>query len=185
MKHPLHNGTHVDAPYHFYDAGATIDTVPLADFVYTKPLIIQKRLAKGELLQAEDLAAAGPMLRSADILLLSTGYYALRTATSTYVDDFPALSAEAARMIRTELLNVRAVAIDTLSIESCTQGPRTGFLVHKTLLDGRAYSMRPLLIFEDVNIGAIIGKAVSRIYAFPLRFARLEASPVSMVAEVL
>ena len=28
-----HNGTHVDAPYHFIDSGATIDQVPLEKFV--------------------------------------------------------------------------------------------------------------------------------------------------------
>ncbi|MGA2614360.1 MAG: cyclase family protein [Spirochaetia bacterium] len=184
MRHPLHNGTHVDAPYHFYDAGRTIDQIPIDDFIFDKPLVIRKKLAKGGLLQVEDLEAAGPMLRTADILLLSTGYHAVRNDAAKYVDDFPALSVEAARMIRTGLLNVKAVAIDTLSIESCTQGPASDFVVHKTLLDGNAYATRPLLIFEDVNMGPILGKAISRIYAFPLRLVRLEASPVNMVAEV-
>jgi kynurenine formamidase len=136
------------------------------------------------LLQPEDLEAAGPMLRSADILLLCTGYHAFRADSSTYVDDFPALSPEAARIIRTDLLNVKAVAIDTLSIESCTRGPKTGFVVHKTLLDGGMYRTRPLLIFEDVNMGPILQKSISRIYAFPIRLLGLEASPVNIIAEV-
>ena len=89
--------------------------------------------------------------------------------TAIYVDDFPALSIEAAEMIRTDLLNVKAVAIDTLSIESCTRGPKSGFAVHKTLLDGEMYRTRPLLIFEDVNMGPILEKSISRIFAFPLR----------------
>ena len=153
VKHPLHNGTHVDAPRHFYDEGRTIDQIPIADFVYSTPLLIRKTLHKGGLLQPEDLEASGPLLHTADILLLCTGYHACRADASAYVDDFPALSHEAARMIRTDLLNVTAVAIDTLSIESCTRGPKTGFVVHKTLLDGSLYRTRPLLVFEDVNMG--------------------------------
>ena len=184
VRHPLHNGTHVDAPSHFYDGGRSIDQIPIADFIFSRPLVIRKNLAKGELLQPEDLAASGSMLRSADILLLCTGYHACRAATAIYVDDFPALSIEAAEMIRTDLLNVKAVAIDTLSIESCTRGPKAGFAVHKTLLDGDLYRTRPLLIFEDVNMGPILEKTISRIFAFPLRLAGLEASPVNMIAEV-
>jgi kynurenine formamidase len=48
-------------------------------------------------------------------------------------------------MIRSDLLNVKTVAIDTLSIESCTRGPKAGFVVHKTFLDGDMYRTRPLL----------------------------------------
>jgi kynurenine formamidase len=184
VRHPLHNGTHVDAPCHFYDGGRTIDQIPIADFIFSRPLLIRKNLPKGGLLQPEDLEASGPMLRFADILLLCTGYHALRANTSTYVDDFPALSPEAARMIRSDLLNVKAVAIDTLSIESCTRGPKSGFVVHKSLLDGSMYRTRPLLIFEDVNLGPILEKTISRIFAFPLRLLGLEASPVNMIAEV-
>ena len=87
-------------------------------------------------------------------------------------------------MIRTDLLNVTAVAIDTLSIESCTRGPKTGFVVHKTLLDGSLYRTRPLLVFEDVNMGPILEKKITRIYAFPIRLVGLEASPVNIIAEV-
>jgi arylformamidase len=184
IRHPLHNGTHVDAQFHFYDGGKTIDQIPLEDFVYDAPLVIQKNLAKGGLFRREDLEASGPMLRSADILFLCTGYHACRADASIYTDDFPALSIDAARMIRTELLNLKAVAIDTLSVESCTQEPKSSFVVHKTLLDGDMYKTRPLLIFEDVNVGLIVGREIRRIFAFPLRLVGLEASPVNMIAEL-
>ncbi len=185
IHHPLHNGTHVDAPFHFDDDGLTIDQLPVESFVFRQPLLIRKDLGRGGLISTQDLESAGPGLRTADILLLCTGYGVRRSEASVYIDDFPALSIDAARMIRTELLNVRAVAIDTLSIESCTQGPRTSNAVHRTLLSSRQYKTRPLLIFEDVNVAAVVGRSVSRILAFPLRFEGLEASPVNIVAEVL
>jgi arylformamidase len=184
VRHFLHNGTHVDAPFHFYDKGLTIDQVPVEKFFYAKPLVVQKKLSSAGLIQVDDLKAAGKALFNADILLFITGYYALRTDKSIYAGDFPSLSREAAEYIRTELLHVKAVAIDTLSIESCVLGPEKDFAVHKTLLDGDLYPTRPLLIFEDVNMGAIANHKIERIYAFPIRFVGLDGSPASMVAEV-
>jgi arylformamidase len=184
VKHFLHNGTHVDAPFHFYDKGLTIDQVPVEKFCYSKPLMIQKKLSSGGLILVDDLMTAGKTLFEADILLLMTTYYKFRNEKSIYEGDFPALSREAAEFIRAELLNLKAVAIDTLSIESCVMGPKLNFIVHKTLLDGDLFSTRSLLIYEDVNMGAILNQKIERIYAFPIRFVGLDGSPASMVAEV-
>ena len=184
MHHYLHNGTHVDAPFHFYTQGKTIDLVPLDDFIYTKPLLLQKNLGKGKMWQPEDLKKAGPELIEADILFLCTGYYKLRQDAAIYCDDFPSLSWEAAKMLRSELPLLKAVAIDTLSIESCILGPQKDFRVHKTLLDGDLYAERPILIYEDVNMAPILNQSIHRVFAFPLRLVGLDASPVNIVAEV-
>ena len=185
ITHFLHNGTHVDAPFHFYDSGATIDQIPIEDFVFERPLVIQKPLKKSELIQLEDLTSCGDEIKKADILFFYTGYCDLRDDGKVYTDDFPAVSEGAARYIRTELLNVRAVAIDTLSVESATLAPQNDFMVHKTFLDGGLFETRPLLLYEDVNVGKIVNEKVKRIYAFPLRLKGLDASPVTIVAETV
>jgi arylformamidase len=184
IKHYLHNGTHVDAPFHFYDKGLTIDQVAIENFAYSKPVIIEKDLQAGQLFTLQDLHQAGQALYEADICILCSGYYKKRSNKSVYVDDFPALSKEAAQFIRTKLLNLKAVAIDTLSIESCTEGPKQKMIVHKSLLDSDLFAERPLLIYEDINAGAILNKDIKQIFAFPLRLVGLDGSPVAMVAEV-
>lgn len=184
FKHFLHNGTHVDAPFHFYDKGKTIEQIPIENFIYNNPLIIKKELKKSELLKLEDLRQFEPAIFHADILFFYTGYGKKRNEPDLYTDDFPAISEEVAKFIRTELLNVKAVAIDVLSIESAIIGPKTDFKVHKTLLDGALYHTRPVLIFEDVNIGLILDKDIKKIYAFPLRLTGLDGSPVNIVAEL-
>jgi kynurenine formamidase len=184
LHHFLHNGTHVDAPYHFWDGGRKIDEIPLESFLFERPLLIERELAKGQLFSRRDLQQAGTALRQADILLLCSGYWRLRNDRAVYCDDFPALSQEAALFIRTELLQVKAVAIDTLSVENPLQGPRSNFGVHKTLLDGELHKVRPVLAFEDVNLGKLHGRSVRRILAAPLRWRGLEASPVNPIAEV-
>jgi len=184
LIHFLHSGTHVDAPFHFYNNGRTIDQIPIEDFVYQTPLIIDKKLKKSELLEVEDLKKYGEKLYLADILLFCTGYCKIRKNPALYMDNFPAISEGTAKFIRTGLLNVKAIAIDVLSIESAILGPKTNFKVHKTLLDGDLYDTRPLLIFEDVNIGKILNKKIKKIYAFPLRLKGLDASPVNIIAEI-
>jgi arylformamidase len=184
FHHFLHNGTHVDAPFHFWDKGRSIDKIPIEDFVYTQPLLVEKELQKGELLGVEELESYGERIKECDILLICTGYWKLRKDRDRYMEDFPALSGATARFIRQELPNLQAVAIDTLSIENPIQGPKTNFEVHKSLLSGETYKVRPVLIYEDVNLGKIRGKPIKRIYAFPLRLRDLDASPVNMVAEV-
>lgn len=184
IHHYLHNGTHVDAPFHFYDKGMTIDQVPVEKFLCERPLIIERKLSKGELVEPADLLDYGSAVHEADLLIFCTGFYNLRGNAAIYANDFPALSPQAAKLIRTELLNVKAVAIDTLSIESCVLGPKNNFPVHKSLLDGDLFPQRPVLVFEDVNPAPILGKVVERIYAFPLRLVGLDGSPVTMVAEV-
>jgi arylformamidase len=185
LHHFLHNGTHIDSPYHFYSQGKTIDQIPIENFCYTKPLIIHKKLTMGGLIQPEDLKVYGASLYKADILMLCTGYYSLRHNRDDYTNDFPALSLGAAKLIREELLNLKAIAIDSLSIESSKLGPVQNNIVHKTLLAGDIYTTRPVLVFEDVNIGVILEKKVIRILAFPIRLTGMDAAPVSMVAEVL
>jgi len=184
ITHFLHNGTHVDAPFHFYNNGSTIDQIPIEDFVYQTPLIIDKKLKKSELLEVEDLKKYGEELYLADILFFYTGYCKIRNNPALYMDNFPAISEETAKFIRTGLLNVKAIAMDVLSIESAILGPKKNFKVHKTLLDGDLYNTRPLLIFEDVNIGKVLNKKIKKIYAFPLRLKGLDASPVNIIAEI-
>ena len=184
VKHYLHNGTHVDAPWHFFAKGTTIDQIPIENFVYERPLIVSKELKKGELFRLADLKIYGSKLSEADIIFFCTGFSKFAEDISIYGDDFPALAPETAEFIRTELLHVKAVAIDTLSIESATLGPKDNFRVHRALLDGQLFQTRPLLVYENVAIERILHKPVKRIYAFPLRFIGLDASPVNMVAEI-
>jgi kynurenine formamidase len=183
IQHFLHGGTHVDAPFHFDEKGKPIDQIPIEDFVYHAPLLVQKELKKSELLEVEDLKGYGNALYSSDILLLYTGYCKLRGDAAVYADNFPAISEKTAQFIRTELVNLKAIAIDTLSIENA-DGPKTHFRVHRTLLNREWYDTRPLLIYEDVNLEKVLNQSIKRIYAFPLRLKGLDASPVNIVAEV-
>ena len=183
IHHYIHAGTHIDAPYHFDNDGCTIDELPIESFLYEFPVFIDCPLSKSGLITRAHIESISNA-RKADILILNTGYSANRKDAAVYCDDFPALSEEAALYVRNELLNVKALAIDTLSIESAIGGPANNFPVHRSLLDGKRSKERTLIIFEDVNTAALYRKKVHRIYGFPLRLKGFEGSPVTIVAEV-
>ena len=183
VRHFLHTGTHVDAPFHFDDEGLTIDRVPINEFVYSAALVLSIRKKRGELITPADLENHKAALSRADLVLFHTGYCHYINDVGVYQDDFPAIDLEVARMFRDELLNVVAIGIDTLGIESLA-GPDSGFPVHKQLLQRTLSQQRPLLIFENVNTAPVVDCKIGTVWALPIRFSGTEAAPVAIVAEV-
>ena len=66
--HHLHTGTHVDAPFHFDANGKTIDQIPIEDFHYTKPLVLEIAKGKGERIRYEDLKSHESEIKECDIM---------------------------------------------------------------------------------------------------------------------
>src|SRR3974390_2868018 len=94
-----HIGTHVDGPAHFNIQGRRITDYDANELTFTRPAIADMPLEKAELIQPRHLTVLGRLRRDCDILLLRSGFGAYRGDESTYVDDAPGFSAEAARYI--------------------------------------------------------------------------------------
>lgn len=182
-RHFLHTGTHVDAPFHFDKDGLTIEQIPIIDFVYSSPLVLDIPKGREELIRVSDIEPHIAKIRIADLVLFNTGYSRFQTDEPRYQDEFPAIDIETARLFRDEFVNVVGIGIDTLSIES-VHGPEHDFPVHKTLLHHDWSRNRTLLIYENVHTAPLVGKKVTGIWALPVRFAETEAAPVAMIAEV-
>ena len=188
VVHHMHNGTHVDAPKHFCGSGKGIDELPIEDFYFVAPLVINIPKKKGERIGKAELELYKDQISRCDLLLVYTGYADYRLDNpKAYIDDFPCWTVEAADYLRKEFPDLKAIAMDFLSVDSSVHGVAEGFPAHHALLDtDEEHRERTLLIFEDVNTKKLFdaGKPAKRIFAFPLRFSGLEASPVSIVAEV-
>lgn len=185
VYHHLHNGTHFDAPRHFDPNGLTIDRLPIEDFYYTKPYLMKLDKKKGEMITMEDALPHLEALKQCDLLMIYTGYSRLRAEhPAQFMDDFPFLSPEFARYLRTELPALKGIALDVLSVDSAVLGERMGFPAHHALLETNASQPeRTLRIFEDVNIGAVLNvPRIQAVCAFPVRWVGLEAAPVAITA---
>jgi Predicted metal-dependent hydrolase len=181
----LHAGTHVDAPWHYCPAGVGIDQVPIENFVYKKPLVINSQWEPNHLVSMDELKAAGPALYEADILFFNTGHARYRESDfDTYKDNFPSVSPEVAEFIRQELPNIKAVAIDTLSIENIQNGIKDGFRTHNAFLNPVKFPQRTILIYEDYNPAPIVGKKIISAFSAPLRIKDKDASVVNIIAEI-
>lgn len=182
----LHAGTHVDAPWHYIGENAPgIDQIPIDRFFYKHPLLLDIVVKnKNELVSIEQIEAYGEEIYEADILIFNTHYYEKRKVDfMDYATGFPAVSPEAAEFIRLQLPNVKAVAIDTLSIENLAFGKSNGYLTHKIFLDPKRPN-QTLLIYEDINAGLLEGKKLLCACSTPLRIVGRDASPCNLVVEV-
>lgn len=187
VYHHLHNGTHIDAPKHFDMHGLTIDQLPIEDFYFERPFVLKLDKKPGEMVTLEDIAAFMEEIRSCDLLMIYTGHSIHRESDpQKFMENFPFLSPELARCIRKELLNIKGLALDVLSVDSAVLGIEMGFPAHHALLEtNEAFPERTVRIFEDVNIGKLIGyKKVRSVSAFPVRWIGLEAAPAAIVAQV-
>lgn len=181
----LHAGTHVDAPWHYVPTAIGIDQVPIENFIYKKPMMIYSKWEPNHLVTIEEIKAAGNGIYEADILFFITGHYKYRENDfDTYKDNFPAISPEAAEFIRQELINVKAVAIDTLSIENIQEGIKNGFRTHNAFLNPDKFPQRTILIYEDYNPAPIDGKKIISAMSAPLRIRNKDASVVNVIAEI-
>lgn len=188
VYHHLHTGTHVDAPFHFDAAGRTIDQIPVDDFYYTAPFVLELKKAGGERIELKELQAHENEIARCDILFIYTGYSDLREGSpEAFVSDFPSVAPDAARYLRKHFPGLKAVALDSISFDSAVTGAMEGFPSHHALLEtNEEQRERTLLLYEDVNIKKLmeLEDKVRVVCAFPIRFAGLEAGPVNMVAIV-
>ncbi|MDL2209906.1 cyclase family protein [Desulfovibrio sp. OttesenSCG-928-O18] len=181
-----HGGTHVDAPCHYVPGAKGIDAVPIGDFVYKRPLLLNTFWEPDHLVSVEEMQRlGGDALYEADILFFNTGHWKFRdNEFSRYHSNFPALSPEAAEYIRTELPKVKAVAIDTLSIENMQIGMTNGFRTHNAFLNPERFPQRTVLIYEDYNPRPIIGKTLLSAFTAPLRLRDTDGTVVNIVVEI-
>lgn len=184
LHHYTHNGTHVDAPFHFDKKGQKIHEIPLENCVYEHPLFINIPKKPQEKIFVQEIQKT-PGIDSADLLMFRTGFAALRHKDPiTYRFLFPGLDKTLATFIREELTRVKAVMIDFLSVDTLIEGYRMNFPAHKALLSSESSSKRPVLIIEDVNLEPLIGRTVKKVFAVPVRIKDADGAPVSVVAEL-
>lgn len=123
-----HTGTHVDAPYHFLEDGATVDAIPPEAFVGRAAVLDLRSDLHGTVIDEATLRAHWPAA-PVEIALLETGWSHRRAATKEYLYDFPGLSPGAARFAGERLR--KGLGTDTLSIDPFAS---TDYAAHKVLL---------------------------------------------------
>lgn len=170
-----HTGTHVDAPFHFFQDGKTIDQLPLSIFIGTAVVIDLTHKSARQKITWEDLAPYSHRMKVGVILLLRTGW-SEHWCTPKYFDH-PFLDKKAAERII--MSGVRAVGVDTLNPdETPVDGTETqgGFGVHETILGAGG------IIAENLTNLASLGDPDMIVSFVPLNIQGSDGSPVRAFA---
>jgi arylformamidase len=163
----LHVGTHMDAPFHFYRQGCTIDQIALDHAVGPAVLVeLGQKRAKAEITPAELLPHEAAIAQARRIVF-NTGW-ASRWGQADYFTDHPVISAEAAHLIVE--WGVLLIGIDTPSVD------RHPYPAHFALLGNK------VLIVENLTNLDSIQQPLFQFVALPLKITARDASPVRAVA---
>lgn len=164
-----HTGTHMDAPAHLLEEGATLDCFAVEHF-FGKAFILRCGDNQGPEIELHQLLAHEKSLAQADFLLLQTDW-SRYWGEVAYFSDYPVLSKQAAEFLGN--LPLKGIGVDTISVDAIDS---VLFPVHMTLLK------RNIVIIENLtNLQAIPGDFCT-FACLPLKFVEADGSPVRAVA---
>ena len=158
-----HQGTHLDAMYHFVDDGKTLDQMPL-DWFYGPATVLREEITADDFRRHESVLVPGAKI------IYETGWHR-QFGAENFFSDFPSLTQEAARYLVSR--GIRMLGMDTPTPS------RDWFEVHHILLAKDA----EIVVVESLAHLDQIPDAITFI-GFPLNFAGRDGSPIRAVAMV-
>jgi arylformamidase len=152
----LHSGTHVDAPAHFIEGGATVDSLPLDSLVGEAHVV---EVAPNVKAIDEDFVAAncGPDCQRVIFKTRNSAFWG--DANQAFREDYTYIEPDAARRLARS--GVKLVGIDYLSVE---QFKSTSFATHLALLS------KGIVIVEGLDLREV-PPGVYELFCLPLKIA--------------
>jgi arylformamidase len=179
-----HTGSHLDAPNHFVDPGLQIVEVPLENFFYRKPCLIDLPKIEDELITAADLKPYAGQISRAELLLVRTGFGKYRRANpEKYGKSNPGFAESAAVYLLEVAPDLKAIGMDLPSACSAAHSD-TGIKFHQIILGGndRAGRDRFIMVLEDLNLAGI--NQLEEVWAVPLFIEGVDSAPCTVIARI-
>ena len=177
-----HFGTHMDGPNHFNGQGRQLYELELSTFIFEKPLLVDIPKGRGELVEPEELMRFDEAIRAADLLLVRSGFSAMRASDNrAYSEEGPAISARAAELIVERYQNLKAVGMDWISLSSPLH-LEDGIRAHQIML-GKT-GAEPVLIIEDIDLSGLDTDTLDTVFALPLFIEGIDSAPVTILAKI-
>ena len=176
LKFNIHEGTHIDPPYHFIENGATIDEIPLETLIAPGFVFRLKNVTPGAPIPLKEVLASAtpPDDLKGYIVIIDSGWGKQAASGVEYYSKAPYLSQELADWLVQK--RVRGVGLVNPP-DTVDPPPRAGDApIHRTLL------ANDVLIIENLtNLDAITTKEFT-VIALPLKIARGCGGPTRVVA---
>ena len=162
-------GSHVDAPYHFSNEGATIDQMEL-DFFLGDAIVVRVTDKKAEeAITMEDIEPYKEQITPGKIVLFNTNWYKKRGTEEFF--HHPYVNGEVAHYLVEQ--GVRFIGIDTINADQTggTEFPVNDLFSEKRLMIGENWAYFDRIDFENPYIIAI-----------PMKVVGCDGSPVRAIA---
>lgn len=164
-----HTGTHLDAPAHMIEGGASLDRFGPGQF-FGRAVVVDARASAGGVIGAGLLKSSGAAFADADFVLLHTGWARL-WGQAGYDFGYPVLDDEAAGWLSG--LRLKGVGIDAPSFDTADSHD---YPVHRRLLRAA------FLLIENLDNLHLLPPSGTMVAVFPLPVESAEACPVRAVA---
>jgi kynurenine formamidase len=175
-----HTGTHIDFPRHFSENGNTVDDYQADFWVIDKIAVLEIEGTKPAQILAPNDFAMELVPESTQLLLVKTGFLKFRS-NEIYWKKNPGIHPDVADMLRKECPDLKILGLDTISLSSYADR-NLGRDSHKAFLDHN----RPILLLEDLDLNQVDNNtALKRVVISPQRVSGADASPCTVLAEVL
>jgi kynurenine formamidase len=162
-----HQGTHLDAMYHIFDDGRTVDQMPL-EWFYGPARCLRIPKQPNELITEHDLRQSEQFLMQDAKIILNTGWHH-QFGKQHFFTDYPSLTVEAARYLAGRRLRL-------LGFDMPSAGQQWMEL-HRILL---AKEVEMVLVEALANLDALPESFT--FFGFPLNFQGRDGSPIRAVA---
>ena len=157
-----HNGTHIDAPFHFIAEGTTIDMMPLDTAIGPARVIEIKDPVSIKLDEVEPYD-----IKEGERILFKTRNSSYAYKTADFVDDYVYCTNEVAHYLKDK--KIRLVGVDYITIGNQKDHENIK-IVHETLL------MNGIYIIEMLNLDGVKPGDYEMV-CLPLRMEKGDAGP--------
>ena len=167
-----HSGTHMDAPYHFFEKGQTIDQIPPNRLV-RNAILIKLRKHPSQAITKKDIIEfelKNEKIPANATIVFFTGW-SKNLKKKFYFEKNPGLSINATKYLASKKINL--VGIDSPSIDL---GSNSKFSAHNIL------SKNNILIVENLSNLEKIKKKSFKLIILPLKLKGATGSPVRAIA---
>ncbi|MEI8354957.1 MAG: cyclase family protein [Deltaproteobacteria bacterium] len=161
-----HSGTHIDAPQHMDDGGATVDQIPLSTLI-GRTLVVE--IGGAKLIGRKELERLP--IKGEDRLLLKTDNSQLWNQ-AVFSDGYASLSEDGAAYLIE--IGIRLIGIDYLSIESFSGNGNT----HKELLS------QMTVILEGLDLSGVPA-GIYELICLPLKIRGGDGAPARAILRQL
>jgi len=173
-----HTGTHIDAPYHFFADGTTVDKLDLTLLTAAPAVVVDVRRKQAhERITWEDLRPYVGRLGRGVAVLMCTGWSKHWNKPS--YSDHPFLDPSAARKLID--IGVRVVGVDAMSPDEVLPGTGDALETHKAILGNGGVIVENLVGLEHV-VESGADRRDLRVSILPLSLTDCDGSPVRAVA---